>query len=160
VFEFHDLSVAAGVAPYPVPLKAPPFRLRTLDGGTVSNDDLKGKVVLLNFWASWCAPCRVEFPALARLHAAFAGRGFTVVGIAVADTPEAITRFLGGEPAPFPILLDADRKVAGEYRAAGVPVSYLLDRQGRMIGGRSGLHAWDGAAARALVRYLLAHEES
>jgi thiol-disulfide isomerase/thioredoxin len=117
-------------------------------------------VVLLNFWASWCVPCRVEFPSIARLHAAFADRGFTVVGIAVADTPDAITRFLGGDSAPFPILLDDDRKVAGEYRAVGVPVSYLLDRQGRIVGGRSGIHTWDSPTAGALIRYLLAREES
>lgn len=154
-FRLLELADAAGVEAYPAALKAPPFALPGLDGRPLSHDAFKGKVVLLSFWASWCAPCKAEFPAIAALQAAFAGGDFQVVGIAVADTPDAVRRFLGERPAPFPILLDADKKVAEQYRAAGVPVAYLLGRDGRILAGKSGAHHWDGAATAKLIRHLL-----
>lgn len=153
---FNELAAAAGVEAYPAPLRAPSFRLPTLDGGTAASAEFKGRIVLLSFWASWCPPCKTEFPEIERLKAAFAGTDFEVLGIAVADSPDRIAHFLGSRPAPFPILLDSDRKVAGQYRAIGVPVAYILDRDGRILAGKSGPHHWDGAATIALIRHLLA----
>lgn len=149
---FAELARAAGMEAYAVPLKSPAFELRGLTGETRAKRDYKGRVVLLNFWASWCPPCREEFPSLERLQQALGGRDFTVLAVAVADNEAAVGRFLGGRRPAFDVLLDDDRKTAGDYRAAGVPVTYLLDRQGRMLAGKTGPRDWDGAEMQRLIR--------
>jgi peroxiredoxin len=152
---FLELAKVANIEIYPLALRAPPFRLPAVGGDAFSNNDLKGRIVLLTFWASWCATCKAEFPSLERLQAMFDREEFQVVGIAVSDTPNSVMRFLGGRSPPFPILLDTDKKIAEQYRAAGVPVSYLLDREGRIIAAKSGEHHWDDPETIAMVRYLL-----
>ncbi len=149
---FADLARAAGMEAYAVPLKAPNFELRDLAGETRTKHDYRGRVVLLNFWASWCPPCREEFPSLERLQQALGGRDFTVLAIAVADGETAVGRFLEGRRPAFDVLLDDERKTAGDYRAVGVPVTYLLDRRGRMLAGKTGARHWDGANMRTLIR--------
>ncbi|MFA6021082.1 MAG: TlpA disulfide reductase family protein [Rhodospirillales bacterium] len=155
-----DLAAAAGIEAYPAPLRAPPFRLSGLNGETASNASFKGRVVLLSFWATWCPPCKAEFPSIERLQASFPASDFQVVAVAVSDSAESITRFLGNRPAPFPILLDADRKVTNDYRAAGIPVAYLLDRQGRLVAVKSGILTWDAPSVRALVEHLVKKGDS
>lgn len=147
-----ELAQAAGMDPYAVPLKAPRFALPGLGGETRGKRDYQGRVVLLNFWGSWCAPCREELPSLERLHQALGGSDFTVLAIAVADTEEGIAAFLDGRRPPFDVLLDDDRKTAEAYRAAGVPVTYLLDRQGRLLAGKTGPQDWDRPEMQRLIR--------
>lgn len=137
-----------------MPLKAPLFRLPDLSGEVRSNANYKGKVVLLNFWASWCPPCREEFPSLARLQQAVGGHDFTVLAVAVADSEAAVERFLEGQHPGFDVLLDDERKTAVDYRAAGVPVTYLLDREGRLLAGKTGPQHWDSPPMQRLIRYL------
>jgi len=149
---FAELARAAGMEAYAVPLKAPTFELRGLSGETRAKRDYRGRVVLLNFWASWCPPCREEFPSLERLQQALGGRDFSVLGIAVADNEAAVGRFLEGRRPAFDVLLDDERKTAADYRAAGVPVTYLLDRQGRLLAGKTGPRHWDGPEMQALIR--------
>lgn len=151
---FADLARAAGMEAYAVPLKAPNFELRSLAGEreTRAKRDYRGRVVLLNFWASWCPPCREEFPSLERLQQALGGRDFSVLAIAVADSETAVSRFLEGRRLAFDVLLDDDRKTAADYRAAGVPVTYLLDRQGRMLAGKTGPRQWDAPEMQRLIR--------
>ncbi|MDP2030163.1 MAG: TlpA disulfide reductase family protein [Thiobacillus sp.] len=143
---------AAGMEAYAVPLKAPAFALPSLDGETRDKHGYRGRVVLLNFWASWCPPCREEFPSLQRLQQVMGGRDFTVLAIAVADNEAAVTRFLEGQRPGFDVLLDNDRKTAGDYRAAGVPVTYLLDREGRLLAGKTGPQHWDSPQVRRLIQ--------
>jgi len=149
---FADLARDAGMEAYAVPLKAPNFELRGLNGETRSKRDYRGRVVLLNFWASWCPPCREEFPSLERLQQTLGGRDFSVLAIAVADNETAVGRFLEGRRPAFDVLLDDERKTAADYRAAGVPVTYLLDRQGRLLAGKTGPRQWDGPEMQALIR--------
>ncbi len=149
---FADLARAAGMEAYAVPLKAPNFELRGLHGETRTKRDYRGRVVLLNFWASWCPPCREEFPSLERLQQTLGGRDFSVLAIAVADNETAVGRFLEGRRPAFDVLLDDERKTAADYRAAGVPVTYLLDRQGRLLAGKTGPRQWDGLEMQALIR--------
>jgi thiol-disulfide isomerase/thioredoxin len=140
---------------YAVPLKAPLFRLPDLSGEVRGNADYKGKVVLLNFWASWCPPCREEFPSLQRLQQALGGRDFTVLAIAVADGETAVMRFLDNKRPAFDVLLDDERTAAADFRAAGVPVTYLLDRQGRLLAGKTGPQHWDTPSMQRLIRHLI-----
>jgi thiol-disulfide isomerase/thioredoxin len=147
-----ELAVGAGMEAYPVPLKAPAFRLPDLKGEMRGNADYRGRVVLLNFWGSWCPPCRDEFPSLVRLQRALPAEHFTVLAVAVADTEEGIVRFLGGENPPFDILLDPEREMATAFRAPGVPVTYVLDRDGRLLAGRVRAQHWDSPAMQRLIR--------
>jgi thiol-disulfide isomerase/thioredoxin len=146
------LAREAGMEAYAVPLKAPAFALPGLDGETHDKHGYRGRVVLLNFWASWCPPCREEFPSLQRLQQALGGRDFTVLAIAVADNEAAVMRFLEGQGPGFDVLLDNDRKTAGDYRVAGVPVTYLLDREGRLLAGKTGPQHWDSPPMQRLIQ--------
>jgi peroxiredoxin len=112
---------------------APAFALRSLDGDTVSLESLRGQVVLVNFWASWCPPCRIEMPGFERIYRERAGEGFTIVGIATdVFAEERIRAFIAEHDITYPILL-ADPRVIREYGGINaLPESFLLDREGRI----------------------------
>lgn len=151
----EDLIRAAGMTPYPVPLKGPAFRLSDRSGQVQAKQDYHGRVVLLNFWGSWCPPCREEFPSLERLQKRIDRDDFTVLAVTVSDTADGVERFLKGHAVPFDVLIDTSDRTADAYRAAGVPVTYLLDRQGRLIAGKAGPRAWDDPAVIRLIRAAL-----
>lgn len=144
-----------GIDAYPVPMKAPALRLPDLDGAPQAVDQWRGKVVLLSFWASWCAPCVAEMPGLGHLQRILGGDDFTIVGVAVRDSAEGVKRLLK-EQRPFPMLVDASGRTADAYRAGGVPVAYLLDRDGRLVAGKAGAHAWDSKETVELLRSVIA----
>jgi cytochrome c biogenesis protein CcmG, thiol:disulfide interchange protein DsbE len=108
------------------------FELTDLDGRQHRLADYRGKVVLINFWATWCEPCRDEIPAMAKLKDKFAGRPFVILGIN-ADEPEArIRKFLSLMPVTFPVLLDRGGKTAKAWRVRVLPASFLVDPQGNV----------------------------
>lgn len=150
-----ELARRAGMEAYPVALRAPQWRLSALGGELRGPDDYAGRIVLLNFWASWCPPCRDEFPSLERLQQKLGGREFTVLAVAVSDSADGVARFLGGRAPVFDILFDDDGKVSAAFRARGVPVTYLLDRQGRLLAGKTGPQHWDSPAMEALIRQAI-----
>ena len=94
--------------------------------------DLKGQVVMINFWASWCGPCRQEFPALDQIYAKYKPMGFTLVAINVESEQADAEKFLSATPASFPILFDPDNMVSGKYGVSAMPTTVLVDRQGRV----------------------------
>lgn len=109
---------------------APAFRLRTLDGTVTALTDLRGRYVLLNFWASWCGPCRGETPALQAFHEEQTP-GLVVVGANQQESPEAAREFAQAFAVTYPIALDRDGQVSGAYRVStGLPVSFLIDPEG------------------------------
>jgi len=111
---------------------APAFSLASRAGGQVSLADLKGQVVMINFWASWCGPCRQEFPALDQIYAKYRPMGFTLVAINVESEKADAEKFLATTPASFPILFDPDNSVSGKYGVSAMPTTILVDRQGRV----------------------------
>jgi thiol-disulfide isomerase/thioredoxin len=121
-------------------------------------EELKGKVVLLNFWATWCAPCRKEMPSLDRLQAALGGDGFRVVTVAAGrNTVPGIRRFFDEVGVTrLPMLRDPRMDLAGPMGVVAMPVSVLLDRDGAEIGRFIGDTAWDGPDARALIEAVIA----
>ncbi|MDP2812029.1 MAG: TlpA disulfide reductase family protein [Rhodocyclaceae bacterium] len=146
------LARQAGMEGYPAALRAPHWRLPGIGGEQRGPDDYKGRIVLLNFWASWCPPCRDEFPSLERLQQKIGGKDFTVLAISVSDSTAGVAGFLQGRTPPFDILMDDDGKVSTAFRARGVPVTYLLDRAGRLVAGRTGPQHWDSPEMEALIR--------
>lgn len=110
---------------------APDFTLTDLSGAIIQLSDLRGNVVLLNFWATWCAPCEAEMPAIEDRYKTFSGNGLRVLGVN-ADDEQTITiqSFLERVPVSFPILLDPGLVVSDLYRVRGLPTTYLIDREG------------------------------
>ena len=127
---------------------APSFSLADLDGRTRSLESFRGKPVLVNFWASWCPPCRAELPELQALWSAHQGC-LDVVGIAVSSgSPDELRAFVRSRGIGYPILLD-DGSASGAYRVGGIPISVLIDAQGRVLG------EFDGGITRAGVERAL-----
>lgn len=112
------------------------FSLQDIKGQTVSLDvALKNnKAVLLNFWATWCPPCREEIPELIRLQNEYGKSGFTVLGIDVGESPAKVSTFMNKMGMNYPVLLDRDQAVAARYRIVGIPTSYLVSSEGKIIG--------------------------
>jgi cytochrome c biogenesis protein CcmG, thiol:disulfide interchange protein DsbE len=111
---------------------APPFSLTTLDGQTVDLSAYQGQVVLLNFWASWCPPCRAEMPAIQQVYQSYRDQGLVVLAINASyqDTPAARQSFLGSFAYSFPILLDDGSTVNRLYAVYSLPTTFFIDRKG------------------------------
>jgi len=125
-------AYASGEAAPLVGRPAPDFTLSTLDGAEVTLSDLRGKPVLINFWASWCPPCRLEMPELIRIYEAHKDEDFVILGVdltfqdAIADVEAFVEEF----NMTFPVLLDKTGEVGRSYRLLGIPMSVFIDRQG------------------------------
>lgn len=143
------LAKLAQTGPTPVPAT----EFTDPAGGTHSLADYRGKVVLLNFWATWCAPCREEMPSLDRLQADLGGADFQVVAIAAGhNPPPAITKFLTEQVITnLPVLLDPRQALARQMGVLGMPVTVLIDREGHEIARLIGGADWSSDAAKALI---------
>jgi len=124
------------------------------------SEQRRGKVVLLNFWATWCPPCREEMPAMEQLYRAYKDRGLIVLAVSLDQAPVATVRdFAEQLKLTFPVWHDRDGLVGRQYSVPGVPTSYLVGRDGRMAWRMLGEYDWFGPEARAAVERLLAARE-
>lgn len=136
---------------------APAFTLKDLDGKTRKLSDYKGQVVLVNFWATWCPPCRREMPSLERLYQKLKGEPFAIFAADQRESFDLVFAFTGElNPTPtFPILLDEQTKISALWHVQGLPTSFIVDKQGRIayraIGGREFDHAEIEATIRKLI---------
>jgi thiol-disulfide isomerase/thioredoxin len=123
-----SLPALAGSASGP----APPFTLASRSGTDVSLAQYKGQVVMINFWASWCGPCRQEMPLLESIYKKYNKMGFTLIGVNVEPDAQAANEWLKQTPVSFPILYDKDSKVSKLYDVAGMPSTVIIDRSGKL----------------------------
>jgi peroxiredoxin len=135
---------------------APNFSLQDLSGKPVSLGDFKGKVVLLNFWASWCGPCKIEIPALKRLYQLRKEKGFEILAVSMdRASVSKIASFVASNEMNFPVLVNPQGDVGGGYWVRAIPTSFLLDKKGvirwKVVGGKQ----WDGAEVVAKIDQLL-----
>jgi thiol-disulfide isomerase/thioredoxin len=111
---------------------APTFTLASRAGQDVSLTQYKGNVVMINFWASWCGPCRQEMPLLESIYKKYNKMGFTLIGVNVEPDSNAANEWLKATPVSFPILYDRDSKVSKLYDVAGMPSTVIIDRSGKL----------------------------
>lgn len=147
--------------PPAAPSTAPLFAARLLDsgGGMVSLEKWRGQPLLVNFWARWCEPCRVEIPELQRLHGEWGGRGLVVLGVALEDSPMEVRQFAARLDMQYPALLSGDKgnalmQALGNQQLA-LPFTLAINRQGQIVGQRIGLLRRE--QAEALADAALAH---
>jgi len=136
-------------------LEAPEMRAIDLQGQFRSLGEYRGKVVLLNFWAAWCPPCRREMPSMERLRRNMAGRPLEIVAVDSAETPEEVRAFLDTLDLGFPILLDSDGQNTRRWKVYALPTSFLLDAEGRIRYVLKGGAEWDEGEALQAIENLL-----
>jgi cytochrome c biogenesis protein CcmG/thiol:disulfide interchange protein DsbE len=133
VMGFFGVVLADKNQTQPTSGKAPDFSLTTFDGKTVSLPDLRGKVVMINFWASWCAPCRDEAPDLQRTWQRYKDRGVVFLGIAYTDTERNALAFIQESGATYLNGLDLGTRISARYHIQGVPETFIIDRDGNIV---------------------------
>lgn len=111
---------------------APDFTLKSRSGENIKLSELRGNVVMVNFWASWCGPCRQEMPLLQQLYDRYQGMGFTLLGVNVDEQPAAALKMLKEIPVDFPILYDSSNKVSKQYQVKAMPSTFMVDRDGNI----------------------------
>ena len=134
---------------------APDFALPGPDGNRVALKDFRGKVVFLNFWATWCEGCREEMPSMERLYKEFKGKGLEIVAVNVKEKRPDALAFYKKLQLTYPVLLDAEGEVGLLYGAFGLPVTYLIDRKGIVLARLWGPADWYSPAARNLIKSLI-----
>jgi thiol-disulfide isomerase/thioredoxin len=152
--------VVASIDPIRTPavraVAAPDFTLPALSGGSVRLADLRGKAVVVNFWATWCVPCRAEMPTLEDLYRRYKGEGLEVLAVNLDRLSVAgVEAFMREVKLSFPILLDPDWSTTRLYGVMGLPTTYLVDRTGQVVVREVGERDWTDEVARAAVSRLL-----
>lgn len=128
---------------------APRFRARTMDGEIITNDSIRGKVVLLQFWATWCPYCKRDMPALETIGKEFGGQGLVVLGVDVGESKKKVKQFLEDSPRTSKVILMEDTNLAAVFDAKRFPMYVLIDRNGNLAGTQ------EGAGGEGSLRHLL-----
>ncbi|MCG8590854.1 MAG: TlpA family protein disulfide reductase [Proteobacteria bacterium] len=139
---------------------APAFELEKLSGGSLALESLRGHVVLINIWATWCKPCEDEMPAMERLYQGLSGSGFELLAVSIDDERDPVEAFQARYRLGFPILLDPDQGVSRLYQTTGVPESILVDAEGRVVERYIGPREWDDPLYAGRIRELLGGAEA
>ncbi len=154
------LYASVGVQRINPPFEAKDFTLNDLRGSTVTMKDFRGKVVFLNFWASWCGPCRDEMPSMELLWQILQDDDFVILAVDVRETKDEVTSFIEENDYTFPVLLDSWGQVANMYDVRAYPTTFLVDREGKVVGKAVGIRKWATEDSFDLIEYLLDKKET
>jgi thiol-disulfide isomerase/thioredoxin len=136
-------------------INAPDFTLDNMSDGRMSLKDFRGKAVFLNFWATWCVPCRDEMPVMEKLQQEFKARGLVIVAINFREDKKAVRSFFKELGLTFESLLDPEGEVSEKYGAFSLPLTYFIDRDGHFVGKAVGIRPWDRADYKDFLRRLV-----
>jgi thiol-disulfide isomerase/thioredoxin len=153
-------AISGELVPFPENPETPLLKLPDLSGQQHNISDYAGKVVLVNFWASWCQPCLYEMPSMQRLHEAMHGRPFSILAVDVEESKSKVWRFKKLLNISFTTLLDSKGKAMKDWDARILPTSYLIDSEGRMRYGVRGTLEWDSDEVKALIETLMPKQEA
>ena len=134
---------------------APDFALQDLDGKLRKLSDFRGHVVAVNFWATWCPPCRKELPSMQRTYEAFQNKGFMIVGVNVGESWDTVAPFLEDFSLKYPIVLDKDSSAMAEWGIMGLPTTFIVDKQGRITHRITGGRDWDNPGFRSALEAII-----
>jgi peroxiredoxin len=136
--------------------RAPEFTLKDLNDKTISLSSLKGNVVLINFWATWCPPCRAEMSSLNNLYREYKNNGLSVIAVSTDRSISSVKDFLSKKQLELPVLMDSDSKVSRQFKVFSLPTSFLLDKNGVIVQKFLGEEEWDSPEMKKKIRELLA----
>ena len=163
VFSFSNETAAdesalfdrVGVTRLDRDLDAMDFTVDSLSGKNRSLSDFKGKVVFLNFWATWCGPCKAEVKDIDTLYKTLKDEDFTVMALDIQENRKKVRKFMRRFDIDFPVYLDADGSIAGQYSVKGIPTTYIIDPDGKVIGYAVGPRPWGNSDSIQLMRSLM-----
>lgn len=150
-----NLLFSLGISPFANRIPSEDFVLPVLDGAETSLEDHRGKLVLLNFWATWCPPCREEMPSMQILYDELADQGLEILAVDVLETEDLVRDYVNQFGFTYKILLDRQGRVAARYAVRAFPTTYIIDRDLNVIGVRVGYHDWSTAEMIDGFRFLL-----
>ena len=155
-------TLGHGLTRLPTPVMAPDFTLEDMDGETYTLSKLRGKVVMVNFWATWCPPCREEIPSMESVYLALRDKGFIVLALNQWESPDHVFSYMGQLDVypTFPILFDRDSSVSDRYGVKGLPTTLLIDKQGRVVYRAVGGRNFNHPEVRALIQQLLDEDDT
>jgi peroxiredoxin len=152
----EDLFLKIRINPIKGDKKAPDFSLRDLNGKKVGIKQFKGKIIFLNFWATWCGPCKEEMPTLEVLHQQFKEKNFILLTISVDyEGIKPVQEFINKHQYTFPILLDPKCETLDLFEVKGIPTTFLIDKKGKMIGKAIGPRDWKSPEVASLLNLLI-----
>lgn len=151
----NDLFVKEQIIKINGEIKAPGFTLIAMDGVEKSLSDYKGKVLFINFWASWCGPCVYEMPSIERLHRSFVDDSeIEIVLINLGEDRNTVKNFIEEGGYTIPTLLDIDNKVGLSYGVRSIPTTVIIDKNGNLVGTKTGAHEWDSDGVKEILESL------
>ncbi len=156
----ESLYASVGIQRVTPPMKALHFTLKNLEGYEVSLKDFAGKVVFLNFWATWCGPCREEMPSMEKLWQRFREDDFVILAVDLRESKGEVVSFMKEYGLTFPVLLDSKGEVGSMFGVRAIPTTYLLDFEGRIVGGAIGARNWESEDAFELIESLLSDTDA
>lgn len=133
---------------------APEISLKNLDGELVKLSDFRGQPVIVNFWATWCPPCRKEMPSMERAWQKIKDQGIAMLAVNIGEDEETVFTFTADYPVSFPLLLDTDGRTTQQWPIAGLPTTFIVSPEGKIVYRAIGERQWDSAPILGAIRLL------
>ena len=150
-----DYFAELGISKPKSEIAATDFSLKSLDGEEKKLSDFQGKVVFLNFWATWCGPCKAEVKDIDQLYDTLEDEAFTVMAVDIREDRKRVRSFMKKNKIDFPVYIDSTGEVAAEYAVTGIPTTYIIDPDGKIVGRAIGPRDWGSAKSISFMRSLM-----